>query len=149
MEFIEKDKTLHTTSKEKWKAKERHGGQHWVTATLARQAGDTRAEVGQLKLQKAHSIQLEKKGQIKHKTNKTAKIRSCTWISLRGLCAYPENWSFLFLSLSFFFLFFFFASLYLIKIFDFFFVFCCCCFFFLFLFFTKINLFRGTATRWI
>lgn len=91
MEFIEKDKTLHTTSKEKWKAKERHQGQHGVTATLVRQAQNTMGEVRQLKLQKAHSIQLEKKGQIKHKMNKTAKIRSCTWVSLRGLCAYPEN----------------------------------------------------------
>lgn len=91
MEFIEKDKTLHSTWKEKRKSKgERHRRQHRITATLALQAQNTMGEAGLVKRQKAHVIQREKT-QIKHKGNKTTKIRSCTWISLHGLCAYPEN----------------------------------------------------------
>jgi hypothetical protein len=45
-------------------------------------------EVRQLKIQKAHFIQLKKL-----KLNKAIKICSCTWISLCALCACTENWS--------------------------------------------------------
>lgn len=60
MEFIEKDKTLHTTSKEKngELSKDSEANTELLRHSQAR---DTMGEVGQLKLQKAHFIQLKKK----------------------------------------------------------------------------------------
>lgn len=136
MEFIEKDKTLHTT----WKGKRKKLRRETLAVTLSLQAQNTRGEVGLFKRQKAHFIQREKHNETQNEQNHKNPVMHLSKSSW-SLCT-PRELKFSF----FFFPFFFFFSFFCIITFDknlFFFF----CLFFCFLFFTKINLFRGTATR--